>query len=86
LAAAFGAVLAMTDKIWKAEVADALAATGLPWRVTAAWVEQGSSMCGADLTDTRTGKEQRIRLSVTQFPSPSDRRAEIRRQLPGQHV
>jgi len=71
----------VTDKMWKGEVADSLAASGLPWRVTAAWVSQGGVTCGALLVDVRTGKERSISLSHEACASAAGRRAEIIRQL-----
>ncbi len=71
----------VTDKAWKVEVADSIAASGLPWRVSAAWVNQGGVTCGAVLVDVRTGKERTVSLSHETHASAADRRAEIIRQL-----
>lgn len=71
----------MTDKEWKEEVAGVLAGGGLPWSVAAAWVEQASAMCCADVVDQRSGKERSIRLSRQHFQTAPARRAEIVRQL-----
>jgi hypothetical protein len=75
----------MTDKQWQQEVNSALAGAGLPWRASAAWVEQGGVALCAELVDTRTGKERAIRLSAVVFGSESERRAEIARQLQERH-
>ena len=70
----------MTDKEWAREVERALAAEGLPWRVSAAWVEQvGSTLC-ADLVDMRSGMERSVRLPRLVFRTEAERRAEILRQ------
>jgi hypothetical protein len=72
---------AMIDKAWKEEVARGVDGLGLPWRVSAAWVDKNGPMVYAELTDTRNGKECRVSLSTDRFPTPADRRVEIARQL-----
>jgi len=69
------------DKAWKEEVTGVLAGGGLPWTVGAAWVEQTSAMCCADVVNQRSGKERSIRIPQQQFPTAAARRAEIVRQL-----
>ena len=71
----------MTNKNWNEEVSRAIAGAGLPWRVAAAWIEQSSALCCAELADTRSGAERRISLSPGSFPTTADRRNEIIRQL-----
>ena len=71
----------MTKKDWTDEVEGVIAAAGLPWRVTTAWVEQHSPMCSADLSDIRNGQQRRVTLARDRFPTPAERRAEIVRQL-----
>ena len=71
----------MTEKEWKEEVGRALAAAGLPWGVSAAWVQQNSFDCVAELVDSRSGKERSIKLSHQRFPTEAERRAEIVRQV-----
>ena len=73
----------MTQKDWTEEVERALAGAGLPCRVHAAWIEHGGAMGCAEVTDTRSGKERTIRLSLEEFASVAARRAEITRQLQG---
>ena len=68
-------------KTWVEEASRTVAASGLPWRVTAAWVEQKGLLLCADLRDTRTGKECRLTLQHDQFPTPAHRRAEVTRRL-----
>jgi hypothetical protein len=58
-----------------------VAAAGLPWRVSTAWVEQKGPVYVADLTDTRSGRECRVSVESGRFPTAADRRAEIARQL-----
>jgi hypothetical protein len=71
----------MTSKDWHQEVETAVGGLGLPWRVFAAWVERDGTLCCAELTDTRSGKERTVRLSREAFATKADRRAEIVRQL-----
>lgn len=71
----------MTKKEWTEEVTRTVDGAGLPWRVFAAWVEQSSPICCAELTDTRSGRDCRISLAHDRFPTPADRRNEIIRQL-----
>jgi hypothetical protein len=71
----------MTKKDWTDEVEGVVAAAGLPWRVTTAWVEQHTPLCCAELSDTRTGQQRRVILARDRFPTPPERRAEIVRQL-----
>jgi len=71
----------LTTKAWTEEITRTVAASGLPWRVSAAWVEQKRPLCCADLTDTRTGRDRRVSIERDRFPTPADRRAEITRQL-----
>ena len=71
----------MTDKAWDEEVRRVIASSGLPWRVFAAWVQQGSDRCEAELVDMRSGKERTISLSHQQFPTDAARRVEIERQV-----
>ena len=71
----------MTQKEWQEEVDRAVAGSGLPWRLSAAWLEQNSARCCAEVKDTRSGKERTVRLSHSQFTTTAERRAEIVRQL-----
>ena len=71
----------MTDKHWAEEVERAIAGAGLPWRVHASWIENHGSVCYAELTDTRSGKERTIEVSLDVFASVAGRRDEIVRQL-----
>ena len=71
----------MTKKEWTEEVSRAVDGAGLPWRVFTSWVEQNSPLCGAELTDIRSGRERRIGLARDLFPTEADRRNEIIRQL-----
>jgi hypothetical protein len=70
-----------TAKAWSEEITRAVAGSGLPWRVAVTWVEQNRSMFYADLVDVRSGRERRVCLAVDRFPTASDRRVEIARQL-----
>ena len=70
----------MTPAAWKEEVERALSGAGVPWRVRDAWVELSSAVLCAELSDTRTGKECRIRLASARFSTVVERRAEIVRQ------
>jgi hypothetical protein len=72
----------VTDrKGWTEEVSGTVAAAGLPWRVSTAWVEQHEPVYVADLIDTRSGRECRVSVESLRFPTAADRRAEIARQL-----
>ena len=71
----------MTDKDWNEELSTIVASAGLPWRVSAAWVRQDHDTCGAELTNTRTGTERALTMSLSEFPTRAARRAEIVRQL-----
>ena len=71
----------MTEKEWTEEVERAAAGAGLPCRVHAAWFEHKGPICCAELTDSRSGKEHRVRLSREEFATVTERRAEIVRQL-----
>lgn len=71
----------MIDKAWKEEIARAVDGSGLPWRVSAAWVEQNGPTYCAELTDTRNGKECRVTLAGDRFQTTAERRVEISRQL-----
>ncbi len=73
----------MTDKEWREEADRILAASGLPWRLFAAWVESNRITCCAEVTHKSTGKLRTIRVSQSQFPTVAARRAEIARQLSG---
>jgi hypothetical protein len=71
----------MKDKEWREEADRILAASGLPWRLFAAWVESNRITCCAEVTHLSTGKLRTIRVSQSQFPTVAARRAEIVRQL-----
>jgi len=73
----------MTEKEWREEVDRLLAASGMPWRLFAAWVESNRTTCCAEVTHTSTGKLRTIRLSQSQFNTVAARRAEVARQLTG---
>lgn len=73
----------MTDREWKKELEGALASSALPWRVTAAWVEQVGTVLCADLLDIRSGQERTVRISRLVFTSEPERREEIARLLQG---
>jgi hypothetical protein len=62
-----------------------VAATALPWRVSAAWTEHAGTVLCAELVDKRTGGDRSIRLSAATFGSEGERREEIVRQLTGGH-
>ena len=69
------------ERAWKEEVERAVDGSGLPWRVSAAWIEQKRPMYCASLTDTRSGKECRVSLSPDDFATVSARRIESVRQV-----
>jgi hypothetical protein len=70
----------MTEKEWRGEL-DAAVAGGLPWRVSAAWCQRGTAVCGAELTHTASGQVRGVSLSLTAFASAATRKAEVIRQL-----
>ena len=71
----------MKSSQWKEEVERAVAASGLPWRVSFAWIEENAAQCCADVTDRRYENDRTLRLSEKQFVTEAQRRAEIVRQL-----
>ena len=71
----------MTDREWNEELSTIVASAGLPWRVSAAWVQSGRDTCGAELTHTSSGKVRSLAISLKEFPTKADRRGEIVRQL-----
>jgi hypothetical protein len=71
----------MTKQEWAEELEAILAADGGHWRLFKAWVELGSPMCGAELTDHKAGAERRIVLARDRFRTPPERRVEVIRQL-----
>jgi hypothetical protein len=71
----------MKPKEWNEEVQSAVAGLGLPWRISATWVERDGTMCCANLTHTTSGKERTVRVSRQTFAAAADRRAEVVRQL-----
>ena len=71
----------MTEKVWDEEVRRVIASSGLPWRVFAAWVHQGSERCEAELVDIRSDRERTIAWWLNRFPSEADRQPEMVRQV-----
>lgn len=59
----------------------ALDSANLQWRVVAAWVKTDNLGCMAELIDERTGKARTVALSRNKFPTATERRKEIVRQV-----
>ena len=71
----------MKPSQWKEEVDRAIAASGLPWRVSSTWLEDDAGQCCAIITDRRFGRDRTIRFSQQEFSTEQQRRAELVRQL-----
>ena len=67
------------ERRWTEELSRALGGAGLPWRVSSAWCT--GDAYAAELTNIKSGASRDIQLSTLSFPSPTERRHEILRQL-----
>jgi hypothetical protein len=69
------------NRAWTQDVADMIAAAGLPWRVTAAWCSSATELLCVEVAHQSSGKSRLVTLRPSDFPTPLARREEVLRQL-----
>ena len=69
------------EQQWAGEVGRAVAASGLPWRVSLCRCAPAFSRGWAELVHRRSGRWCQIVLPLREFSTPAGRVAEISRQL-----
>ena len=71
----------MTKKEWEAEVGDVLSAERVPWRPASCWCDHAGTTAWAEVTHVGNGKSKTLSVSLDRFPTASQRRGEILRQV-----